>query len=304
MSINPDSFSVLICTQNRYKIISQTILPFLQCPFVSEILIIDDHSTHDDDMSNFISSIEDNPLVRLLYNPGDAGLSSARNHGINNISTNYFLICDDDDLYDCSNLTNIFKKISQCSSKSPIYCLVPFFASAVLGKPFAKSRHFKLSYLFNLGLTPPVSSQIYSKYYLDSKGIRYDNLVKSGVDHDFWISLLPHNPRVTLLRNKGPHVAFINSPTRMTQDLRSRKEKISQSIRIWEQKLPSLAHSKLSKCYDEYLLECIIIKSLKDRSYSINLFLKSWRILLFVLLPRYILFSRALTFYRIKFLQK
>ena len=92
------SLSAILCTFNRAELLSQTLASILgqtldRSKF--ELIVIDDGST--DDTRKVVESFEPRLPLRYAYQ-ANAGLASARNHGIYRSQAPLLLFLDDDDL--------------------------------------------------------------------------------------------------------------------------------------------------------------------------------------------------------------
>ncbi len=93
MNINPE-VSIIIPLYNKGPYIERTLLSVLRQTFENfEVIVINDEST--DNGPAIVSSINDS-RVRLI-NQANAGVSAARNRGIQEANTNYVALLDADD---------------------------------------------------------------------------------------------------------------------------------------------------------------------------------------------------------------
>ncbi|MGB7947212.1 MAG: glycosyltransferase family A protein [Candidatus Binatia bacterium] len=102
----PPSLSAILCTFNRAELLSQTLESILGQTLDRsnfELIVIDDGSM--DDTRNVVESFEGRLPLRYVYQ-ANAGLASARNHGIYRSRSRIVLFLDDDDL--CS--PNLFEE--------------------------------------------------------------------------------------------------------------------------------------------------------------------------------------------------
>jgi len=104
--MSPPSLSAILCTFNRAELLSRTLESILgqtldQSNF--ELIVIDDGST--DETRKVVESFERRLPLRYAYQ-ANAGLASARNHGIYRSQAPILLFLDDDDL--CS--PNLFEE--------------------------------------------------------------------------------------------------------------------------------------------------------------------------------------------------
>ena len=106
MAVYPPSLSVILCTFNRADFLSQTLESIVGQTLersTFELIIIDDGSSAD--TRKVVESFEERLPLRYAYQ-ANAGLASARNHGIYRSQAPILLFLDDDDL--CS--PNLFEE--------------------------------------------------------------------------------------------------------------------------------------------------------------------------------------------------
>ena len=106
MPMSPPSLSAILCTFNRAELLSRTLESILRQTLDQsnfELIVIDDGST--DETRKVVESFERRLPLRYAYQ-ANAGLASARNHGIYRSQAPILLFLDDDDL--CS--PNLFEE--------------------------------------------------------------------------------------------------------------------------------------------------------------------------------------------------
>jgi hypothetical protein len=125
-----------------------------------------------------------------------------------------------------------------------------------------------------LGITPPVSSQIYRTSIL-KKARGYNPEIKTGVDHDLWVRLIRYNPDVNISWCKSAFVDTSPSKQRMTTNENVRLKNIKKSLKIWKFDIEEKFGTKFyDYFYNEYLqvLEYDFFRQdfLKKDLFSIN----------------------------------
>ncbi len=226
------SLSVIVCSYNRPKILKECISRLVkinQDIIPIEIIIIDDGSKKliNKDFQKYIS------LKNVIYKRNDKneGLAFSRNRGIKEATSEYILICDDDDIYiNPENIRKIY--IEMIKTNSEIGIGIPTSNSS-----FKKKNYF-LQEVFKAGITPPVSYQIYKKKLIE-KDI-YNNSIKAGIDMDLWINLLKKNPKVSLIKNCDINSIKHKKNRSLTSNYEKRAKNLIISREIWESKITSI----------------------------------------------------------------
>ena len=156
-------------------------------------------------------------------------MAAARNTAINNASGKYFSFCDDDDSWPPTLANDLVESIEQADNRYQLSIAIdPSFANKKI-----VSKYLDLNDFFMLGITPPVSSQIYRTSIL--KKVRgYNSDIKTGVDHDLWVRLLSYNPAVNISWCKTAFVDTNPSRQRMTTNENVRLKNIKNSLKIWK----------------------------------------------------------------------
>lgn len=141
------------------SIVDQTVLP-------EEVVVVDDGSD-DDTMSVIESYLEELPMLKMVKNPSDSGISKARNIGNEQVSSDYIAVLDADDLFDHNAISNykdfirenpkvdlvyadtsVFRR-TKCSAVRMSY---PEFSSTkeairnTLGRPLLPFKHSSMIY--------------------------------------------------------------------------------------------------------------------------------------------------------------
>lgn len=257
--------SVCIATYKRWPLCEQALNSLLaqQCVRL-EVLIVND-SPETPPPKKLKKKIESLSNVSILNHEENSGLAAARNTAIRNASAPFFSFCDDDDQWDPFFAHRLLKETKRLSSGKGVVLGVP----SGLEKDFRKiSGHIHdLQTLILWGVTPPVGSQLYSMDLVYQSG-GYDERIKSGVDHDLWITLAPTNPEVVLSFGNSANVGNSPERERMTNQESKRREGIAESLQIWKPKIIATFGEDFwhhfEQSYNDYLDYRFFIETLQN----------------------------------------
>ena len=104
-----------------------------------------------------------------------------------------------------------------------------------------------LKSLLTLGYTPPVASQFYLTESLIKVG-GYDSSIKTGVDHDLWITMAAMGYQIRWLNKVLVKTNDVPVSSRMTFDYSKRINGISNTIKVWENKYSHEFRKDFFKC--------------------------------------------------------
>ncbi|CAE06969.1 glycosyltransferase family 2 protein [Parasynechococcus marenigrum] len=268
--------TVCIVTFNRSHLLDDCINSVLSNKVPSDFIHVIDNSTSS--VHLYVNSLIANSYNVLYFqSPVPGNLSTARNLSISNTASTFWTFVDDDDRWPSNYLESI-DKIKDMNSASVIL---------TYGQPYHNSSYpfdlvDTLHSAFLLGLTPPVGMQVYNlKKLLPS--LRYSEQIKSGVDHDLWISLLEATPSVYV--NRLPfNIISVPSQSRITQSYSSRKRNISKSLKLWRGTLNDQFgihfFNHFCRCYQTSLDDLLYSKILKGH----------WQLLLYFNLFYFLMF--------------
>ena len=267
------SLTAIICTYNRPEILKtkiNSLLKIRHSVFPIEIIVIDDGSKIklSKDFRKFLIQNK----IKLKINSRNLGLAYSRNKGIRESQTKYFLISDDDDIYENPTL---LKKLYENVVKEKV--------DIGIGIPNAQSRFEEkqicsLKTIFLKGVTPPVSYQIYRKDMLENY---YDKRIKAGIDMDLWVNLLHKNPTVLLLASCEIKSVKHKENESLTKNYKKRANYLKESMNIWENKIiENLGEgyfSRFKKASIEYELWFRFLSNISDLQFfnALKIFLKS-----------------------------
>ena len=103
-------FSIMICSYNSEKYISETLDSIIAQSFKKwEIIIVDDGST--DNSTRIIENYTNKDEKSKLIKQKNQGLASARNTAIRNSNSDWIVIIDHDDKFNIDRLQNQYEDI-------------------------------------------------------------------------------------------------------------------------------------------------------------------------------------------------
>lgn len=191
-------FSVIIPLFNKEKFIEATLKSVLNQSFIDfEILIIDDGST--DNSASIIKGFDD-ARIRYYYKE-NAGVSSARNDGIEKAQSNYISFIDADDYWYPDFLEEMFKNIQSYPEQKVFSAaieietskkIIPAIYSIIKTSDHEIVNYFIASYKETVICT---SCAVFHKSIFEKIGT-FDIEVKSGQDTDMWIRIGMNYPVV------------------------------------------------------------------------------------------------------------
>lgn len=259
------TLSVCVTTYNRWARCGdalESILPRAQ--FAQEILLVDDCSS--EQRPNSIARFIDQHGVRYIRHERNLGLAAARNSAIFESRGRYFSFCDDDDRWP----DDLGRALVAAVGDGPQDCrmalaLHPRYRSSSEGRlgPYPRLRE-----LMRKGVTPPVSSQLYETEMLRSVG-GYRQHVRSGVDHDLWVSLAAIDPVVAVCWREPATVGRGVKEVRMTTQENERRQLISESLAIWKPALVAAFgegfYRHFCRSYQQHLDLGFLLNSIRRR---------------------------------------
>lgn len=225
MSAAATGLSVAVTTYNRWDRVRGALQSVLdQRPRPLQIILVDDCSP--DPIPEELRSWMVEVGVNYIRHHQNQGLAAARNTAVKAAKAEYFSFCDDDDRWAPGFVAQLTELLMQHPDTSAV-ALYP-----ASGKSMPRSTALSLKALFVEGYTPPVGAQAYRRDLINQVG-GYDSRVRSGVDHDLWVQLLPVNPRFAI--GFGDFVMVDDNPRsdRMTTRELERRSAIVESLDLW-----------------------------------------------------------------------
>jgi len=281
--------TVCITTYNRKALLPLTLKSILSQTYKNlEIIIVDDCST--DGTQDFVENqlLKLDKRIRYIKHAKNKGLAAARNTAIKNSKGKYFTFCDDDDIWR-EEFIEVFIEKSKYYNDTYSFC-----ASIISNKKAVKGILAPFKELLIRGYTPPVASQFYFTDNLKKVG-GYDEKIKSGVDHDLWLTLGHNEYKLIWINQELSKENRIQSDGRMTFNFNKRVNGIRCAINIWENRIENSFGNNFVKCleknYEYNTYKKFILFSLKENKFSdvFNYWKKLPKILFLLDLKRYII---------------
>jgi glycosyltransferase involved in cell wall biosynthesis len=265
--MNKNKISICISTFNRCQNLQEAVTNiFLQTYKNFELIIINDGST--DNTQTVLSSLKIMfPEIIIVNNKSNLGLSKSRNVALCNASGKWFTFIDDDDIWSTTYLEQSLLSVETSGSDA---C---FSGAIVNGKPmnYQKRTTTVRDALF-CGHTPPVGAQFYRLSELKKVG-GYDENIKTGVDHDLWITLAAKNNINCIFEDFSlvhPDKIANSDTVKMTKDITKRVDGIENSILKWKGRLEEIGgkefYSYFKQEYRYYLQRRFFIMGLRQKN--------------------------------------
>jgi glycosyltransferase involved in cell wall biosynthesis len=225
-----------------------------------EIVLVDDCSSKPipRDIGNFIRA----EGVRYIRHEANCGLAVARNTAIAHARGKYFAFCDDDDEWPPRLASDLLRAVEGLPHGSGMAIAVDAAHRSACERILG--GYPKLTSLIRHGITPPVSSQLYETRSLQEVN-GYDPRVKSGVDHDLWISLAAVDPQVAVTWREAARVDGTLGAKKMTTEA-ARQDKILEALEIWK---PKIVHAFGEDFYEHFCRS--YCRHLDYRSFTVSL---------------------------------
>ncbi len=289
MALN-DLITVCVTTYNKKELLPLTIDSILKQTYTNfELIIVDDCSN--DGTKELIEKklLKLDQRIRYIRHSENKGLAAARNTAIFNAKGKYFTFVDDDDTWEL-NFLSTFVQLAQNYDDTYAFCA--YNISDIKNNP-VKAIKAMLRDLLVYGYTPPVASQFYFTNTVKNNG-GYDEMIKSGVDHDLWLTLGLNDIKMVWLNKNLVNINTVPSNNRMTYNADKRINGIENSMKIWESRIGNSFGKDFFSCfnknyqYDTY--KRFIIFEIQKKEYK-NLFsywMKLPKELFFLDIKRYI----------------
>lgn len=263
-----NELSICVTTFNRWGSCLHTLQSVCGQTQVSglEVILIDDCST--DPLPSDVEKIISDNQVIFIRHEQNMGLAAARNSAIKQASGEYFAFCDDDDIWPDGLASRLLNSVQNGAKGAEMAFAMSDTYRAVC-EPLLRGSH-RLTDMIRHGITPPVSSQLYLTSKLREVG-GYNEDVKSGVDHDLWISLAMDDLRVAV--SWGDPAISCNDidVDRMTTIEDRRRAKIADALKIWKPKIIQTFgedfYQHFCFSYEQYLAYTFFIMSVRRGEY-------------------------------------
>lgn len=254
--------TVCVTTFNRWEGCRRALLALVAQRDVGlELVLVDDAST-DAIPEDFPRFIEANN-VKFIQHSSNRGLAAARNTALGAATGQYFSFCDDDDTWPADLACQLLTSVSNAPDEVKMALAAPEHYSVTAEE--LVGSYPRLKTLMRKGFTPPVGSQIYETALLKEIG-GYNENVRSGVDHDLWISLAERDPRTAISWGQTALVCSDPNAERITTNEERRRTRIKESLVIWRPKIITAFgagfYEHFCGCYLDYLDYSFFLKSL------------------------------------------
>lgn len=260
--------TVCITTYNRWSECALAVESVLhQSGANLELIVVDDCS--DTEIPTDLLASLNAVGARYIRHRDNMGLAAARNTAICDATGEWFAFCDDDDQWPPDFAQAMLHGIVQRGHEAD--------AAIALNSVKRRACNERLPSLPSIrdlmfaGVTPPVAAQVYRTSMLRRIG-GYDTRVRSGVDHDLWVTLAATvNPSVALVWGVQPFVGNTPEPQRITTTEERRKEGVRHALEIWKPKIVSTFghgfYRHFRKSYERYLKTKFFVLAIRRRSF-------------------------------------
>lgn len=139
------TLSIIIPIYNEAKIAATSLPLIFELPIEKEVIVVNDGSS--DETPKILADLKLRYEFKLINQPKNRGKGAAIRRGLENISGDYFTICDADAEYSASDIAMMFEEIKDSPKKIALY------GSRFLNKPglsFHKLINGLLTSLTNL----------------------------------------------------------------------------------------------------------------------------------------------------------
>lgn len=230
-----DLVTVCITTYNRATILPAAIEAVLKQTYQHlEIIVVDDCS-QDHTKEVMQHWLEQDKRIRYIRHDQNKGLPAGRNTAIQHARGKFFTFIDDDDTW-TETFIEEFVSLATAYDKNWCFCCGTK-AIDDIGQLLYTYYHFDGNLLdyCQQGFTPPVASQFYFTETLQEAG-GYNEEIKSGVDHDLWLTLAFHGIKIKSLDQclAQPFVKRDTGRVRMTNQYDKRIHGIVHSLSVWK----------------------------------------------------------------------
>lgn len=236
--MNQPLVTVCIATYNRASSLPNAIQTVQKQTYKNiELIIVDDYSA--DHTSSVVKSfLTSDSRISYIKHDINKGLAAARNTAIHHAKGKYFTFVDDDDEW-APTFVEEFVKLAAHYDENWCFCCGTR-REGRLGKIENKHAHFdgKLLDYCKQGYCPPVASQFYFLSTLKKCG-GYNEHVKTGVDHDLWLSLAFAGVNIKSLDKylAYPNAAKDKRRKRMTNQYAKRIKGLEHSLSVWKKNI-------------------------------------------------------------------
>ena len=227
--------TAVLTTYDRLDLAKKAINSILEQSYTqTEILVVEDGSE-----TGLNDWINNNSFNNIKYhkNQINKGLAASRNWGINNANGNYIGFLDDDDQWKPNILEEAAVNLSsldpeQKSRTSSVSFGIELIKNnKTIAYGYQKNSGNLQKSIKSIGAFTLSSSSIYQVDALKAVG-KFDETLKSSIDHDIWMSLAKSGYSVLSI-NKPLVTTHINSRIRLTTDPLHRLKNVEAYLNKW-----------------------------------------------------------------------
>lgn len=227
--------TAVLTTYNRLDLAKRAITSILEQSYTqTEILVVEDGSE-----TGLNDWINHNSFNNIKYhnNQINKGLAASRNWGINNANGKYIGFLDDDDEWKPSILEEAAINLSSLNTEqksrvgSVSFGIELIKNNKTIAYGYQKNSGNLEKSIKSIGAFTLSSSSIYQIDALKAVG-KFDQALKSSIDHDIWMSLAKGGYSVLTI-NKPLVTTYINSRTRLTTDPLDRLKNVEVYLNKW-----------------------------------------------------------------------
>lgn len=136
----PKILSIIIPIYNEDKIAAESLPPIFSLPLDKEVVVVNDGST--DNTKEVLNSLQKKYNFKLIEQETNQGKGAAIKRGLEEISGDYFIVCDADLEYDPADIVHLFTAIQAETADTVLY-----------GSRFLLNRPLAFHYFINRLLT-------------------------------------------------------------------------------------------------------------------------------------------------------
>lgn len=262
--------TICVATYNRSKHLRYCIKSIQNQEYNNiEIIVVDDCST--DNTKEVVSEFMKNDnRIKYIKHENNKGLAAARNTAIFNANGKYFTFIDDDDRW-TTNFIKEFVTLAEKYNKNYAFCCGNKIFNNNKEINLIPSYEGELINYIKKGYTPPVAAQFYFTEELKEIG-GYNEDIKSGVDHDLWLSLAFKGYKIKCLEKALAIPNTNNNMDRMTTNYEKRNREINNSLCIWKSKIINNCSKEFyeyfKNAYNFYTTKKFFLVSLKNLQFK------------------------------------
>lgn len=260
--------TICVATHDRWELLNNALNGLLcQTITVDSIIVVDDRSRVT--IPDYTEQLLENSTVSYCRHKENSGLAAARNTAIALTETKYFAFCDDDDQWPPCMTERLLSRAESSPDSVGVVLAFPESKRPALESYF--ETYPTLRDVMRRGITPPVGAQLYRTQLLKEIG-GYDARVRSGVDHDLWVSLAKPNPRVAATFGAPVMVGSEPDRDRMTTNESKRRSGIEEALQIWRPRIIEAFsedfYQHLVSSYRGYLDDKFFTQAIKNKQYA------------------------------------